>query len=351
MAGFSLGINGCNRLARACLRLALSQDQIEPVAWNCPRPLSAPGLFRFLKYDSDYGPLDQTLAVADDLTQITIGSRSLALSAQTEARQMPWARTETAIVIDCQPRSVRADYLKDHLRAGSRRLVIASDDNDCDLTPIVIGLNESRLAQGPETLLSTLTAASGALVILMNIIAKQLGIRQALVQTLQADLSTSRADTDGRIDPALGLTVNSTSTRAETLVPELAGKLALTTVGVFGVPVALTELTLVVNQATTVADLNRFLKRQLDQSYYQGLVATTTEKLISSDLLADSHSGLIDLNQTRVVAGNLIRLAFWSDQTTALAGRLLELATLAGRNLTFDSQVKDSGLANQSLTG
>jgi glyceraldehyde 3-phosphate dehydrogenase len=89
--------------------------------------------------------------------------------------------------------------------------------------------------------------------------------------------------------------------------------------------VSLSDITMLLKKDTTIEEVNQALKDASKQPYYQGILGVTEEELVSSDFIGDSHSAVVDLNLTDVVAGNLVKVVAWYDNEWGYSNRLVEV--------------------------
>jgi glyceraldehyde 3-phosphate dehydrogenase len=97
--------------------------------------------------------------------------------------------------------------------------------------------------------------------------------------------------------------------------------------------VSLSDITAVLKRSVTVEEINAAFKKAASEPYYQGILGVSEEPLVSSDYIGNSHSGVVDLLLTKVVAGNLVKVMVWYDNEWGYSNRLVEVVSDAGRLL------------------
>ena len=120
-----------------------------------------------------------------------------------------------------------------------------------------------------------------------------------------------------------------TSTGAATSVgeamPEELGEFNGLSIRVPTPIVSLVDLTAITEKKITKEKLNLIFEKAAKEARWQGILATSDEELVSSDFIGNSHSAIVDLNLTDVVAGDLIKIVAWYDNEWGYSNRLVEL--------------------------
>jgi len=83
----------------------------------------------------------------------------------------------------------------------------------------------------------------------------------------------------------------------------------------------------------TVEEVNEAFKKAAGEPFYQGILAVTDEELVSSDFIGNSHSAIVDLKLTSVVAGNMLKVVAWYDNEWGYSNRLVEVVADTGKAL------------------
>ncbi len=116
-------------------------------------------------------------------------------------------------------------------------------------------------------------------------------------------------------------------------VPSLQGKFDGLSVRVPTAVVSLSDVTMVLKRNTTIEEINNVFKKTAKDPFYQGIVAVSEEPLVSHDYIGNSHSGIVDLLLTNVVAGNLAQVVVWYDNEWGYSNRLVEQVADVGKHL------------------
>ena len=139
---------------------------------------------------------------------------------------------------------------------------------------------------------------------------------------------------------------------AENIVPTTtgasiaAGQALPALQGIFGglsvrVPtpvVSMSDFVIITKRPVSVEEVNEVFKKAAKEPYYQGILAVTEEELVSSDFIGNSHSAIVDLKLTSVVAGNMLKVVAWYDNEWGYSNRLVENVADIGRLLLQKDQ-------------
>lgn len=335
MTKVRVGINGLGRIGRMVLRAASQRADVEVVAVN---DLADSGsLAHLIKYDSHYGRFDQPVRAETD--RLVIGSQAINVSSQKDPQRLPWGLLDVGVVIEATGRFRDRESCQKHLEAGAGRVVLSAPPAEATIPQIIIGVNESDLARQSPAIISASSCTTNSVAGIAAICQRRLGVAKSMMTTVHSytadqmlqdgfhkDWRRARAAAENLVPTKTGA-----AKAVGSVVSQLAGKFDGLAVRVPVGTVSLTDLTMVLEQKTTVDDLNQLIKDELDGNYYQDLLTYTTDELVSRDFVGQPHSGIVDLNLTQVVDGDLARLVIWYDNQWGYANRLIELAVLVGR--------------------
>ncbi len=90
--------------------------------------------------------------------------------------------------------------------------------------------------------------------------------------------------------------------------------------------VSLVDFKFVAKRNTTAEEVNNALIEASKSKRLSGVLATTNEKLVSSDLNHDPASSTVALDQTKVIDGNFVRVVSWYDNEWGFSNRMADTA-------------------------
>ncbi len=334
-----IAINGLGRIGKMVLWHYVTKrpDNVEIVVANggsgTPEDLAY-----MLKFDSVHGRFPAE--VEYDETSLTVGGQKIAIVDERDPAKLPWAEMGVDIVLECTGKFVDRDGAAKHLEAGAKKVIISAPGKNVDLT-VVLGVNESWYKPEEHHVLSNASCTTNSLAPAMKVLEERFGVESAHITTTHA--YTSSQVTIDRKKPgkhrrgrAAAVNIIPTTTGAAKatveVIPELAGKM---TAMALRVPVpdgAITEIVANLKKETTVEELNAAFA-EAAAGELKGVLEFSTEELVSTDILGNPHSSIIDGLSTQVLGGRMVKVMAWYDNEFGYSGRLLELADLVASKM------------------
>ncbi len=332
-----VGINGFGRIGRNVFRAANAAGaDLEFVAVN---DLTDPGtLAHLLKYDSILGRFPGEVTVAG--SSISIDGRELKVLSERDPAALPWGDLGVDVVIESTGFfTARADAAK-HLEAGAKKVIISAPAKEPDVT-VALGVNFDS-AYDPEShdIISNASCTTNCLAPLAKVLHEAFGIEQGLMTTIHAYTADQRLQdmphSDLRRARAAGLNLIPTTTGAAKAVglvlPELNGKLNGFSMRA-PVPVgSAVDLVFTTPDPLEVDQINAALKAAAEGPM-KGILAYTEDPIVSTDVVGDPHSSIVDAGGTMVIGdGRMVKTLAWYDNEWGYSNRCVELAgkVLAG---------------------
>ncbi|HWO07477.1 MAG TPA: glyceraldehyde 3-phosphate dehydrogenase NAD-binding domain-containing protein [Candidatus Paceibacterota bacterium] len=328
MGDMRVAINGFGRIGRAFFKLAEQHDDLEVVAIN---DLGEKENFAYLlKYDSVYGTFE-----SKDFDKVE-------WIQEKDPAKLPWGTLNIDIVVESTGLFTDYEKAKAHLDAGAKRVVISAPaKGDASLgATILMGLNEDKLkACAISSNASCTTNAASPLIAILD---EAIGIEKALLNTTHAYTAT-QALVDGpskkgpREGRAAALNIIPSSTGAAVAVTKAYESLAGKFDGIsLRVPVpagSIADITFIAKRDTTAEEVNDILRAAAKEKRWQGIFQASDEELVSSDIVGNTHAAIAQLDMTRVVGGNLVKVLSWYDNEMGYAHTLVEHVREAGKSL------------------
>jgi len=331
----SVAINGYGRIGRIAHRVILEkfQDQIEIVAINAGSSTDIKGWAYLLKYDTSYGILKNHEISSDDKNLIIDGKKIPVLS-EKDPSKLPWKDLNIDVVIESTGEFRDEESLKAHLAAGAKSVVLSAPIKEGDVPTFILSVN-SKDYKG-EDIISNASCTTNCITPVAKIMIENFGVEKAMMTTIHGYTSDQRLQDGGHKDlrrgRAAALNIVPTSTgaadAAAKAVPELSGifdGLAIR------VPVAvgsLSDFTFLLKKNVSKEEINAVFKKAASSAEYKGILEVTEDPIVSSDVVGNSHSAIIDLSLTNVVSGNLAKVVAWYDNEYGYANRLVEEALM-----------------------
>jgi glyceraldehyde 3-phosphate dehydrogenase len=166
-----------------------------------------------------------------------------------------------------------------------------------------------------------------------KVLHEAIGIRHGLMTTIHAYTADQRlqdtAHRDLRRARAAAINLVPTSTGAAKAVglvlPELAGKLHGFSVRAPVPTGSLVDLTFEAARETSVEEVNSALRERADIGELAGILAYTEDPIVSTDVITNPFSSIVDSGLTAVIDGTLVKTVAWYDNEWGYSNRVVEL--------------------------
>ena len=322
-----VAINGLGRIGRAILKLALDEPTFEVVAVN--DLVDATNLAYLLRFDTVYGRYPKPVQLLDD--GLAVSDRVLRVFRERDPSNLPWSELGIDLVFECTGALTRREDLEKHIRSGARFVLLSAPSSDGDVETVVHGAN---MGGGESRIISCASCTTNCITPIVEIIGRRIGFTKAVMTTVHA-YTASQSIVDG---PSKGFRRGRAA--AMNLVPASTGAARATTralpeyAGVFdGVairaPIAvgsIADITFVARRRTSVAEVNEILTAEADSERYRDVVGVSHDPLVSSDIVGDPRASVVDLELTRVIDGDLVKIMSWYDNEWGYANQMLREA-------------------------
>lgn len=329
-----VAINGFGRIGRAACKIAIASPEIELVAIN---DLGDPeNLAYLLRYDSLYGRYSLPVAVTDG--NLVIGDKTIKVFQEKDPAALPWGDLGVDVVIESTGVFTDQEGASGHIKGGARKVVISAPTKSEDLPTVVLGVNPDK-ADGHE-IVSNASCTTNCTAPVMSILHNVFGVEKGMLTTTHAYTSTQSlvdgpAKKDMRRGRAAAMNMVPSSTGAALAVtktiPELENKFDGIALRVPVPIVSMSDITVLLKKDTTVEEVNKALTEASQNPLYSTVLAVTNEPAVSTDFIGDPHSATVDLDLTRVVGGNLVKVMAWYDNEWGYSNRLVEQVIEIGK--------------------
>ena len=333
-----IAINGFGRIGRAVAKVATERG-IDIVAIN--DLADAKTLAHLLKYDSTYGKFP--LKVEAKENAIVVDGKEIKVFAERNISALPWAKLGVDVAIESTgifrfARSEKGGYL-DHIDAGAKRVILTVPAKDVIDQTIVLGVNSDTLDVAKLSF-SNASCTTNCLAPVAKIIEDNYGIEKAFMTTIHAYTSDQvlidRPHSDLRRARAAGRSIIPTTTGAtiavEKVIPSLKGKLDGCSMRVPVITGSLVDFTVKLKKGTTVEKINQAVKKAAEGSL-QGILEYTKDKIVSVDIIQNTHSCIFDADSTKMIGDDFAKLIIWYDNEWGYSNRVVELAEKIGKSL------------------
>ncbi|MFC0299923.1 type I glyceraldehyde-3-phosphate dehydrogenase [Virgibacillus soli] len=323
-----VGINGFGRIGRLVFREMLNKKEVEVVAIN--DLTDAHMLAHLLKYDSVHGKLDQEVSVNGD--NIVVGGKEIKVIAEREPANLPWGELGVEIVVESTGRFVDRDSAQKHIDAGAKKVIISAPGKNEDLT-IVMGVNEDKYDAANHHVVSNASCTTNCLAPFAKVLHDNFGIKRGLMTTIHSYTNDQQIldlpHKDYRRARAAAENIIPTTTGAAKAVgkvlPELNGKLNGMAVRVPTPDGSVVDLVAELDKNVTAEEVNAAFKKAAEGEMSH-VFEYSEEPLVSTDIIGNTHSSILDGLSTMVLEDNLVKVVSWYDNEAGYSARCADLA-------------------------
>jgi glyceraldehyde 3-phosphate dehydrogenase len=331
-----VGINGFGRIGRNVVRAGLKNPEVEFVAANDLTDTKT--LAHLLKYDSILGPLK--LDIRAEGEYIHIGDKKIKIFAIKDPAEIDWSGLGAQVVVESTGRFTDANDAKKHLRGSVKKVIISAPAKNEDVT-IVLGVNDNMYDPAKHNIISNASCTTNCLAPVVKVLHETFGVEKGSMTTVHSYTNDQNVldfpHKDLRRARAAALNLIPTSTGAAKAIglvlPELKGKLDGYAMRVPTPDVSVVDFVAVLKKNATSEEVNAALKDAANNGL-KGILEYTEDPVVSTDLLNNSNSSIVDAELTKVLGGNLVKVVSWYDNEWGYSNRVVDLVIfLANKGL------------------
>lgn len=351
MHKIKIAINGFGRIGRQVFKIALENQELEVVAIN---DLTEPAILKhLLEYDSVYGCFKK-IVLSDDKHEkvnpiayttgtLIVDNKKYPIFAEKDPSNLPWLDLNVDVVLECTGRFTDSEKASAHIKAGAKKVIISAPARDEGATKTyIIGVNHDKYQD--ERIISNASCTTNCIAPVTAILQENFGIKKMMMSTIHAytaeqnlvdgppmalhkDLRRARAASVNIVPTSTGATIAVTQA-----IPELLGAFGGMA---FRVPVAcgsLSDFTALLKKTVTKEEVNQAFYDAAKTERWRGILMVTSDPIVSSDIIGNPHSSIVDLSLTQVVDGDLVKVVAWYDNEFGYSNRLVEEAIFVGKS-------------------
>ena len=340
-----VGINGFGRIGRLVFRALVDQGLlgkgIDVVAVNDLVP--ADNLAYLLKYDSTQGRFagevsseKSSPSVAEDDVLNVNGHKIKCLAVKEGPTALPWKDLKVDLVVESTGLFTEAEKAKGHITAGAKKVLISAPGKGEDIT-VVRGVNCAKYDSAVHHVVSNASCTTNCLAPVVHVLLKEgFGVEEGLMTTIHSYTATqktvdgpSKKDWKGGRSAAINIIPSGTgAAKAVGLaIPEVKGKLTGMSFRVPTPTVSVVDLTVRTVKETSYAEICAAMKKA-SETYLKGILAYTTDEVVSSDFIHDAHSSIFDAGSGIELNNRFFKLVSWYDNEWGYSNRCVDMIQL-----------------------
>jgi glyceraldehyde 3-phosphate dehydrogenase len=324
-----VGINGFGRIGRNVFRAAYEKGaDIEWVAANDIGDAATTA--HLLKYDSNYGPFPGHVEATEG--GFKVDGKEIRLLSERDPADLPWGELGAEVVIESTGLFTDRENAAKHLEAGAKKVVISAPATDPDVT-VALGVNfDQAYDKGRHNVISNASCTTNCLAPVAKVVHEAVGIKHGLMTTIHAYTADQRLQDmphrDLRRARAAAINLIPASTGAAKaiglVIPELNGKLHGFAIRAPVPTGSVVDLTVEAERETSVEEVNEALQKAANGPL-EGILAYTEDPIVSTDIVKNPASSILDSALTAVMDGTMVKVIAWYDNEWGYSNRVADL--------------------------
>lgn len=329
-----LGINGFGRIGRMVFRAAVENfgNDIQVVGIN--DLLDADYLAYMLKYDSVHGQFQGDVKVEGN--SMIVNGNKIRLTAEMDPTNLKWNEVAADVVVESTGFFLTDETARKHILAGAKKVILSAPSKDA--TPMfVYGVNDKTYAG--QDIISNASCTTNCLAPIAKVLNDKFGIVKGLMTTVHAATATQKtvdgpSKKDWRGGRGILENIIPSSTGAAKAVgkvlPELNGKLTGMSMRVPTSDVSVVDLTVVLNKAASMADINAAMKAA-SEGELKGILGYTEDAVVSTDFRNDARTSIYDAKAGISLDDNFAKVISWYDNEWGYSNKVCEMARVIAK--------------------
>jgi glyceraldehyde 3-phosphate dehydrogenase len=325
-----VGINGFGRIGRNVFRAAYERGA--DIQWLAVNDLvDEQTIAHLLRYDSNYGPFPGKVEATD--TGLRVDGNEIQVLGERDPAALPWGELGADVVIESTGLFTDRENASKHLDAGAKKVVISAPAGDPDVT-VALGVNFDQVYDREQHhIISNASCTTNCLAPIAKVVQDAVGIKHGLMTTIHAYTADQRLQDmphrDLRRARAAAVNLIPASTGAAKaiglVIPELNGKLHGFAVRAPVPTGSVVDLTVELERETSIPELNGAFREAAVSDPLKGFLAYTEDPIVSTDIIKNPASSIVDSELTAVMDGTMAKVISWYDNEWAYSNRVVDL--------------------------
>jgi len=320
-----IAINGFGRIGRASLKIIIDTPGLEMVAINDLMHIENAAYL--LQYDSVYGIYQNKVTVEDQF--LMVNGKKIKFISEKDPSKLPWKDLKIDAVIESTGLFTNREDAEKHILAGATNVIISGPTKSKGTPTVVHGVNTN---DGKTSIFSCGSCTTNNIGPIIEILGRRIGIKKAILNTVHAfTASQTLVDAPSKREPRMGrsaaVNLAPASTGAAVAItkalPEFEGKFDGVAVRT-PVPIgSISDITFIAARNTSSEEINKVLEEESKTDRYKLVLSVSNEPLVSSDIIKSPFATIIDLEMTRVVDGDLVKVMAWYDNEWGFSNQMV----------------------------
>jgi glyceraldehyde 3-phosphate dehydrogenase len=337
-----IGINGFGRIGRLMYRALVERGaDFEVVSIN--DLTDAKTLAQLLKYDSTHGRFKGT--VEADEANLIVNGKKIPVTKEKDPLKLDWKGAD--ILAECTgifrgkteknaDGSVKKPGFDIHLDRGAKKVLLSAPGKGVAAT-IVMGVNQQTLKSEHKTM-SNASCTTNCTAPVVKVINDTFGIVKGMITTVHAYTNDQRIldlmHEDLRRARGCNNIIPTKTGMSEAIgevIPALLGKIEGLAIRVPVPDGSVIDCTLELAKKADVKQINAALESAA-KGALKGIMEYSKDPLVSSDIIGNPHSSIVDSLMTKVIevdGKTIAKVLSWYDNEWGFSNRMVDLMALA----------------------
>jgi len=324
----NIAINGFGRIGRAVFKVLQTRKDLKIVAINDLTDTKT--LAHLLKYDSAYGVYDKDIKAKKN--SIIVNNKEFTVLAERDPENLPWKDLKVDIVIEATGIFRTKETASMHLNAGAKKVLMSAPPKGEGVKTFVLGVNEEKIKKS-DKIISNASCTTNCLAPVTDCIRRNFGIKKAIMTTIHSytadqrivdgphkDLRRARAAAVNIVPTTTGAAIATTNT-----IPSLKGKFDGMAVRVPTLVGSLCDIVFVTSKKVDEKKVNDAFKKASKSAKLKNFLTVSNEPLVSTDIIGNPASNIVDLSLTKVIGGDLLKVVAWYDNEWGYSVRMVDM--------------------------
>ena len=325
--GYNVAINGFGRIGRLFFRASMENKNYQIVAVN--DLTSAATLAHLLKYDSVFGRFPYSVEAKEDA--IVVNGREIKVFCEKDPAALPWKKLGVNLVVESTGAFKKREQLAKHLAAGAGKVIISAPAEDPDIT-IVMGVNDADYDSRKHEVISNASCTTNCIAPVIKLLHEKFGVVNGNMTTIHAYTNDQRIldlpHKDLRRARSAAINIIPTTTGAAKavglVIPAMKGRISGSSLRVPVPDGSLVDLVLNLEKPATLEELKTLFK-QGAAGGLKGILEYSEDPLVSTDIVGNPHSSIIDGQFITVISDKTIKVLAWYDNEWGYSNRITDL--------------------------
>jgi glyceraldehyde 3-phosphate dehydrogenase len=334
-----IGINGFGRIGSVALRAILMEKyDVEIGAINTTGEFDIETFALQFKYDSVYGRFPAKIDFIEpkkggEIGRLIVGNKEIPFLGEMNPEKIKWKNYDVDVVLECTGVFASLKAMA-HIKAGAKKVLISAPSKDHKVPIYILGVNDDKYKG--EKLISNGSCTTNCVAPIVKLIDQKIGFQEGVLTTIHA-YTTNQSLVDGsgkdprRARAAAMNIVPTTTGAAEAVIaayPEAEGRFEGTAIRVPVICGSYSDLTFKLVRKSTVEEINSIFEEASISPELIGKLKVSYEPLVSSDIIGNNASCIIDSRMTKIISDDMVSIGAWYDNEYGYSCRLVENAIL-----------------------